>query len=260
MNRENSNKCAEIFHLFHSAAAVRYKNKLFVFDYYLDQAADLENDSQEFSGESMELGVIREDSFRGIDKAYIFVSHSHHDHYNKVIFDWNNFAECSYIMAEEVELDAVYRDWDNIYQLSKDEELEIDSLQINTYGSTDQGVSFLIKFGGLSVFHSGDLNWWKWKKFSPRVQKREEREYKREIKKIEDEKIDIAFVPVDPRLEENYYLAGKYFIEKLRPKLFIPLHFADNFEITAEFSRKYSTEYSRAAEISRRGEKLIYML
>lgn len=246
---------AEIFHLFHSGTAVRFQNKLFIFDYYKDNPEKKLNAGLS----SLEKGVIREDSFTGIDEAYVFVSHSHHDHYNKVIFDWEKYpVDIKYILADEVSLNEDLKNKNNLYQLAPDEELELDNFKIKTFGSTDAGVSFLLKIDELNIFHSGDLNWWNWKKFSPRVQKREEREFKREVDKLEGEKIDIAFVPVDPRLEEYYYLAGEYFIEKIKPKLFVPLHFSDNFDVTKKFKENYSRSYTEIAKISKRGEKIEY--
>lgn len=250
---------AEIYHLFHSGTAVKFQNKLYIFDYYKDEPDFKAAENGSLS--ALEKGVVRKDSFENIEAAYIFVSHSHHDHFNKVIFDWEAYCQsCSYILAEQVKLEAELSSKDNLYQIDLDQELKLQDLTVKTYGSTDEGVSFLIKADGLNIFHAGDLNWWKWKKFTPRVQQREEREFKREIKKLKGKKIDIAFVPVDPRLEENYYLAGKYFIDEIKPKIFIPIHFSSNFEITKEFKLKmaaadYETEI---IEINKRGEKIFY--
>jgi L-ascorbate metabolism protein UlaG (beta-lactamase superfamily) len=251
---------AEIFHLFHSGTAVKYNNVLFIFDYYKDEIFDTAaEENKDLS--SLEKGVIRRDSFEGIDKAYIFVSHSHHDHFNKVIFEWEDYCQnCTYILADQVELDEELSSKDNLYQMKLDQQLRLQDLIVKTYGSTDEGVSFLLKTEGLNIFHAGDLNWWKWKKFSPKVQKREEREFKREIEKIKGEEVDIAFVPVDPRLEENYYLAGKYFIEQIKPEIFIPIHFSSNFKITKRFKAKMA-EFNlntEVVEVTKAGEKILY--
>ncbi|MFW6001303.1 MAG: MBL fold metallo-hydrolase [Halanaerobium sp.] len=251
---------AEIYHLFHSGTAVKFNNILYIFDYYKDEIFDAAAEENEDLS-SLEKGVIRKDSFEGIDKAYIFVSHSHHDHFNKVIFSWEDYCpNCKYILAAEVELLPELREKENLYQMKLDQELKFQDLVINTYGSTDQGVSFLSKTEDLNIFHAGDLNWWKWKKFSPKVQKREEREFKREIEKIKGEKVDIAFVPVDPRLEENYYLAGKYFIEQIKPDIFIPIHFSSNFKITKKFKAKIAelNLNTEVVEIRKAGEKIFF--
>ncbi len=61
-------------------------------------------------------------------------------------------------------------------------------------------------------FHSGDLNWWHWSDFTPEQQKQEEEQFKNQIELIRDLNIDVAFVPLDPRLGDAYYFAGKIFL------------------------------------------------
>ncbi|MGM0603030.1 MAG: MBL fold metallo-hydrolase [Bacillota bacterium] len=239
---------AEIYHLYHSSAAVIINDDLFVFDYYKD----------DLKGKNLDLkdGVITKNSFDNINRAFVFVSHRHHDHYNKVIYKWQQYLDqIYYIISDDVEMDFIQ---ENIIMVSKDQTLTVSDIKIKTFGSTDEGVSFLVKTPDFNIFHAGDLNWWKWKKFSHRVQKREERNYKNEIKKLSGENIDIAFVPVDPRLEENYYLAGKYFIEKIKPEVFIPIHFADNYSITEKFKKKMTESSSDVKEIKFRGENMTF--
>ncbi|TDO94326.1 L-ascorbate metabolism protein UlaG (beta-lactamase superfamily) [Halanaerobium saccharolyticum] len=244
----------EIYHLFHSGTAVRVENKLFIFDYYKDQPQQ-----EKTLQSSLEKGIVREDSFKNITEAYVFVSHSHHDHYNQVIFDWEKYCnQINYILAAEVEPATELKNKDNLYLMEKDEKLQLENINISSYGSTDKGVSFLVELEDLSIFHAGDLNWWKWKKFTEKVQKREAREYKREVEKFKDKQIDIAFVPVDPRLEEHYYLAGEYFIDQVKPALFVPIHFADNYDVTKFFRDRFNSNQTRVAEITEPGEKILY--
>lgn len=253
-NLGDDNMQAEVYHLFHSGTAVRVKNKLFIFDYYQDQPQQ-----EKALQSSLEKGIVREDSFKNIKEAYVFVSHSHHDHYNRVIFDWEKYCDqISYILADEVEPEPELKNEDNLYLMEKDEELQLEQINISSYGSTDEGVSFLVELENLAIFHAGDLNWWKWKKFTEEVQKREAREYKREVEKFKDKQIDIAFVPVDPRLEEHYYLAGEYFIDQVKPALFVPIHFADNYDVTKFFKDRFNSNQTRVAEITEPGEKILY--
>ncbi len=245
---------SEIYHLFHSGTAVRVKDKLFVFDYFKDEPR-----KEKAVASSLEKGVIRKDSFKNVNQAYVFVSHSHHDHYNQVIFEWEQYCDqINYILAAEIEPEAELKNKDNLYLMEQDQELKLDELKISSFGSTDAGVSFLVELKDLSIFHAGDLNWWKWKKFSKKVQAREEREYKREVDKLKGKQIDIAFVPVDPRLEEHFYLAGEYFIKEIKPALFVPIHFADNYDVTKFFRDRFNSNQTRVAAVSRAGEEILY--
>ena len=244
----------EVYHLYHSGTAVKVEDKLFIFDYFAD-----ENKAESELKSSLENGLVRKETFEGVNQAYVFVSHSHHDHYNPVIFEWEQYCEnINYILAAELKEKKDIEKQDNIYFMEQDEELEVEEINIESFGSTDEGVSFLATLEDLSIFHAGDLNWWKWKKFTHKVQKREEREYKKEVDKLIEKKIDIAFVPVDPRLEEYYYLAGEYFINKIKPALFVPIHFGDNYDITKFFKKDYSSKHTRVGEIKNRKKKIIY--
>ena len=61
--------------------------------------------------------------------------------------------------------------------------------------------------------------------------------------------IDIAFFPVDGRLEDNYILGGQYFIEKLKPKIFIPMHFWEDFKLTSDFKKSQEHTDTNVIEI-----------
>ena len=163
--------------------------------------------------------------------GYIFVTHKHGDHYDNNIWALRNcFKNTKYIFGERVDKEGY-----DIFNMLANQESNIGDLNVKTTASTDRGVSFLIKTKGETIYHAGDLNWWYWKNDDDYTHKKEERDYKVEIEKLLGEDIDVAMVPVDPRLEEYYYLAGKYFIEELKPKNFFPMHFSTNFDITNKF-------------------------
>lgn len=215
-------KNIDIFHLFHSGVAVDNGNKVFVFDYYRDN----------FDGK---LDKIIPD-IKEKEGVYVFVSHQHFDHYNKKIFDWKQYNDnINYILSDDI---VRTENYSNIIYVKKDQKLEIDDIKIKTLGSTDAGVSFLVITRGISMFHAGDLNWWHWESFSERKLKKEEQDFKNEIKKLKDKKVNIAFIPVDPRLGEYYYLAGKYFATEIKPDYIVPIHFSDQYLITEKFKKK----------------------
>lgn len=167
----------------------------------------------------------------GDKDAYIFVTHKHGDHYDSNIWQLEDcFKSTKYIFGERVS-----KEGHDITNMLPNQEIELDDLVIRTTDSTDRGVSFLIKTDGKAIYHAGDLNWWHWKNDDDYTHKKEERDFKVEVEKLFGEEIDVAMVPVDPRLDENYYLAGEYFIKELKPKKFFPMHFSQNFGITKKF-------------------------
>lgn len=163
-------------------------------------------------------------------KVFFLVTHSHGDHFNPFIFNYkaNNVY---YILSDDIRMNEAEK---HIFMLKPYMMLNIDGITIKTLGSTDRGVSFLIQTGGRTYFHSGDLNWWHWKSNDEEVQKQEELDYKKEITKLKkylkNDVIDIAFIPVDKRLEEFSTLAIDFFLDIIPTKTAFPMHFGVNYE------------------------------
>lgn len=122
--------------------------------------------------------------------TYIFVSHSHKDHYNPVIFDWYpHFRSIRYIISRDVwrrcrhicSETSVYAGQkvnpDAVTVLDNLSLYEDSLLRIIAFPSTDIGNSYLIETKQpvteqaqsveeaqhpLRIFHAGDLNAWVW--------------------------------------------------------------------------------------------------
>ncbi len=240
---------AEIFYLYHSGFAIRIRNCLLIFDYYLDIC--------EFGHKGMDKGTISHEDLKNVDSVYVFVSHSHDDHYNPIVFDWQKVnSNIHYFLSFEVEPPTRDLRYHNMYPY---EEYKDDTISVKTYGSTDLGVSFLVEIDGLRIFHAGDLNCWYWYyESTPEELEEDEGKFLKEMEKIRGETIDIAFFPVDPRLEEYYYMGGEYFIKIFSPKLFIPMHFGRKYGIIDAFAEKVKELPTEIARLSHRGQKIIY--
>lgn len=110
----------------------------------------------------------------------------------------------------------------------------------------------------ITIFHSGDLNWWHWWDENEEFNSKMEKSFKSEIEKIKSNSIDIAFFPVDSRLKEYYFIGGEYFIKKINPNLFIPMHFREDFNVTKKFKEKIKAANTKIVDISKRGEQILY--
>lgn len=233
----------KINYLYNSGFIVETENNLLIFDYYLDNAHDKDKHVQN--------GYIGAKDISTNKKIFVFSSHSHYDHFNPVIFTWKQFNNnINYILSSDIRS----KKDDSIHYLAPYGNICIDNVQIKTFGSTDLGVSFHVFVDEVSIFHAGDLNWWDWYDEPEENNLKMEQDFKNEISKIKAEKIDIGFFPVDPRLKESYYLGGEYFIKAVNPKLFIPMHFGNNFKITKEFSDRFKDLNCRIAAIKSRGQ------
>lgn len=184
---------------------------------------------------------------------YVFVSHAHYDHYRKDIFQLREYLpEIYYIISGDVDVPGE----SGIVQIQPNEERIIGGIKVRTLRSTDEGVAFLVQCSDETVYHAGDLNWWHWEEEGEAYNTMMRRNYQYEINKLNGVKIDVAFVPVDPRLGEQYYWGLDCFMRRTDTQAVFPMHFWDNYGI---FDRiileKSAQEYvDRIQRITKEGQ------
>ncbi|TCT15317.1 L-ascorbate metabolism protein UlaG (beta-lactamase superfamily) [Natranaerovirga pectinivora] len=235
----------KINYLYHSGFTVETNNYLLIFDYFKDHG--LEN-------KSVANGFIGKEDLETKKKIIVFSSHSHHDHFNPIILDWINVNKAiQYVFSSDIVID---KKEPYMTFLSPYDSIILDDLNIKAYGSTDLGVSFLVKVDESTIFHAGDLNWWYWWDDTEEEIAKAEKWFKEEIDYMKDEKIDVAFFPVDQRLEQNYALGAKYFIDILKPKYLIPMHFGDHYETTVKFALEMKNSLTNIFTLNSRGQEI----
>ena len=162
-------------------------------------------------------------------KTFVFVSHTHADHYSRKIFRWSEFGDVTYILDSGCRIPRSAPQ--DVSRISEGEQISLwkNLVNVKAYGSTDIGCSFLVDVDGYKIFHAGDLNCWYWEDESTAEELIEdERRYLEIIKGIAGQKIDLAFIPEDPKLGKHSKMGIKYFEEIVAPGRIIPMHFPGN--------------------------------
>lgn len=218
-------KGLKVTYLKHSGFLVETPDKYLLFDYW--------------KGEIPSLNYKK--------KLYVFASHVHHDHYVKDIFKLENQCESvKYILSFDIERSNDWKKAEQVYFLDANESVEIDDLQIKTLCSTDEGVAFLVKTDDYTIYHAGDLHWWHWPGDPEEDNQRRKETYQKEIDLLEGEKIDCAFVVLDPRQEEAGSWGMEYFLKHVESRCVFPMHCWEKYEIIKDFKEKNDTKYLTA--------------
>lgn len=240
-----------VTYLGHSGFCIEINELCLVFDY--------------FRGNLSELVKKNKDK-----KWFVFSSHSHQDHFNPKVFEiMDGVEDVTYILSRDIKRklrlkedlmseegviksgfggrlnDGLTLD-ENVIFVMRDEELEIDEIRLTTFQSTDRGVAFLIRIGNISIYHAGDLNWWHWDGESKQFNNNMAARYKKEVNKIceavkseGDGILDVAFLPLDPRQENAYYMGMLHFVENVPVKNVFPMHFWDETQVIDRFVTEY---------------------
>ena len=198
------------------------------------------------------LPVLRQDK-----PLLVFSSHWHEDHFSPTIFDLSADA---YILGD------MSPRWlrrkgipeEKIAQslsLGGNETISpLPGVTVETLPSTDEGVAFLVSADGLTVFHAGDLNWWHWEgepdPWNPEMAK----SFQFYCEPLRGRRIDLAMLPLDPRLKEDGFRGPKYFLEVAQIRRFIPMHQWGNFGFTEQFLSCYPEFTKQTYPVSHTGE------
>lgn len=214
----------------HSGFAVVSDTAILVFDYYRDPAHALEK----VIDANKELPVV------------FFVSHHHPDHFNPAIFNLAQNRERCYVLSNDIFSKVVHDNLPVAWMSPGDTQDKIPGgLTVTAYGSSDAGVSFLVKLpDGRKIFHAGDLNFWHWNEESTVAEvKAAYGKFIHVIQRLQQDTpdIDVAFFPVDPRLGQDYADGARLFLENINVNYFFPMHFWGAYKSACDFDQ-YTTD------------------
>lgn len=219
-------KMMTVTYYHHSGFSVASGDILLVFDYWRGKKARIPD----------ALGVTPETLAR-FNEVYVFISHEHEDHYDGMVYTWDQYAPVTYVIADCLPEQA------RGHRMHKGSELTLsDRVQVKAYGSTDSGVSFLVTVDGMHFFHAGDLNFWHWREVcnARQIQEADE-DFRAEMADIQGVDIDVAFFPVDPRMGMLFDAGANYFMLTAKPRLLLPMHFWGRGDVIVEFARRSRT-------------------
>lgn len=194
-----------------------------------------------------------------VEKAlYVFASHRHGDHFSEVIFHLaEKHEKIMYILSSDIWTKRVPVELrDKAVSLAPGQVWEDENIKIETYKSTDEGVAFWCTVDGKEIYHAGDLNHWYWDGEDEEWNRDMTAAYRAEIEKMRGRTADVAFLPLDPRLEKYFYLGIDDFMKVADAKVIFPMHFWEQFDVGARLKAlPCSEDYrDRIAEIESVGQ------
>jgi L-ascorbate metabolism protein UlaG (beta-lactamase superfamily) len=201
---------ARLWYLGHSGYAIQTSNNLLVFDYF--PGGRLPDDP------ALRNGYIDPQEIAGMNVT-VFVSHEHADHFDPGVFEWAAAVpNIRYVMGCTAETQQPYELVEP--RVARD----FDGIKVRTIESNDSGVGFLVEVDGVAIYHAGD--------HANRLQDFSG-PYCAEIDWLAEVGVrpDVALMPVSGcgfGDQEAVRLGVNYALDKLQPRVFIPLHSLNN--------------------------------
>ena len=220
----------KVTYLEHSGFAAEYKEYVLIFDWYRGSLPEFDQQK----------------------KIYVFASHSHYDHFNKKIFGWSEqYPDVRYILSADI---AGKEQSERTVYVTANKKYDFDGIKVQTLHSTDEGVAFIVYMEDKVIYHAGDLNWWHWEEEDDAYNRMMRGDYQKEIETLAGEKIDLAFVVLDPRQEEQFYWGFDWYMRHTDTKIVFPMHMWKQYEVQdrligMEVSEPYREKIMRIREM-----------
>ena len=169
----------------------------------------------------------------------VFASHAHHDHYDPGVFRIAEGRDVTAVLSKDIPARRRPREIEVLPVSARRDYALPFGIRLTTLLSTDAGVAFCLHTPEGCVYHAGDLNEWVWAGESAHYNRQMTGNYRHEIDLLTGTPIDCAFVPLDPRQEDDYARGLLYVLKTLAPKTVFPMHYWETPEIIDRFLREY---------------------
>ncbi len=217
---------ALIWYLGHCGYAVRTAGHLLIFDY--QEKRDGQQPKSRPDRPSLANGWIDPQEIKDL-KVRVFVSHSHDDHYDPVIFAWKEAVpDIAYFFGWKAADEPSYH-----YLVGPRAELKSGGLEIATINSHHSGVpevAWLVKVDGLAIYHNGDCQ-----PGDPAAE--------HDFLKKRTDVIDLAFVFPVYEERQKYAIQNVDFFNKFRVKAAFPMHVQAGDAMYLNFQKAFKAEF-----------------
>lgn len=234
-------------YIYHSGFAIEADGVTVIIDYYKDSSEEVFN-----------KGIVHDYLLEKPGVLYVLCSHFHPDHFNREVLSWKKLRpDIRYIFSKDI-LKHRRASADDAFYINKGGIYEDDRLRIQAFGSTDVGVSFLLDLQGIRLFHAGDLNNWHWSEEStPQEIRKAEGDFLAEVRDLQQvaPAVDVALFPVDRRMGRDYMRGPLQFVERIKTRIFVPMHFSEDYEGGNDFRAQAEANGCRFLAIDRRGQR-----
>lgn len=179
----------------------------------------------------------------------VFASHAHDDHFSPAIF---SLPAAAFVLGADIDRAGTP---ENCLSVGGGETVSpLAGVTVETLSSTDEGVAFLVTAENKTIFHAGDLNWWHWAGEPDPWNPDMEKMFRAYTAPLAGRAIDLALLPLDPRLEEDGFRGPKHFLETADIRRWIPMHQWGKFAFTDRFLACYPVFAAKAVPVLRKGQ------
>ena len=234
---------AFVRYLGHCGYAVQTSGHFLIFDY--QETYDGRQRKTLPSVRTLADGWISPEEIKHL-RVRVFVSHSHEDHYDPIIFTWKSvIPDIAYYFGWQADANPSYH-----YFVGPRAELDSGDLTIATINSHHSGVpevAWLVKVDGLVIYHNGDC--------CP-----DDPASEHDFLKTKSPRIDLAFVFPVTKPGEKYTIQEEDFFRKFKVGAAFPVHATAGDPMYLDFQKVFQAKFPglRICVPEKLGQKFVF--
>lgn len=211
----------KVTYIYHSGFLIETANSYYIFDYWKGELPRLDPEKP----------------------VVVFSSHAHPDHYEPKVFDLlkaQGMKDIYAVLGKDIPKEKYPEGIECLHTLAHKTFTLHRGEELYTLQSTDAGVAFLLTTEEGVIYHAGDLNDWVWHGEPEENNRQMTLFYRRELERIADRHIDVAFVPLDARQEDLCRNGLSGFLEIVKDVARVyPMHYWEKTELIDQFVEAY---------------------
>lgn len=200
------------------------------------------------------------------DKPLVcFASHRHPDHFDPRIFALDDGTRpVRFVLSRDIRLTEKNRSRWGLRPETAEKCLSVPAeavvrpgwgVKVETLRSTDEGAAFLVSCEERVIYHAGDLNWWHWNGEDKAWNRSMEANFKRYLEPLRSRRLDLAMVPLDPRLEDAADWGARYLLELAQIRTMLPMHQWEKWETAVSFLERFPQWAGTVLPVERPGQQ-----
>ncbi len=185
----------------------------------------------------------------------VCVSHAHEDHFRRSIFSELDEKAALFLVGADVPAPDDAR----VFTFSGGETTRpLPGVSVSALRSTDEGVAFLLTLEGLTIYHAGDLHWWHWEGEPAEWNREMAVHFKAFTAPLKGRRIDLAFLPLDPRLASAADRGIEYYFSLADIRHVLPMHQWGDYGLTERYLKDHPERRGIVTPVSRPGEQFLF--
>lgn len=174
---------------------------------------------------------------RPFNNIVVFIPNRCREHFDPAVFEFPKLLPIEYVVSDDAK--DMVPEGVSAHIVQAGDVLQLDNVAVEVCPSSGLGVSYFVRVNGVRIFHAGDLNLWHWHdEGNSHDTELATARFESVMASLPTEPMDLCMFPLDPNQGRYFDSGANRFIMRLKPRVFVPMHWRERDEIAASYAQQ----------------------